>query len=169
MLNKNFFLIGMMGVGKSTVGKFLEKKYNFPIFDMDIEIEKIMDMSINEIFNLYNEEKFRVLEHTLFKNITFKNNFVYSTGGGIVENKKNIKILNNQGYCIFLDCSLEEIKKRIKNDNIERPLYNHQNIDKIYNKRKNIYTMCADSTLDVSSISIEETARIIKRIIDENN
>ena len=71
MNNKNIFLIGMMGSGKSTVGPLLSSKIKIPFFDMDNELEKLIDMSINEIFTNYGESRFRLIESTFFnENIT---------------------------------------------------------------------------------------------------
>ena len=76
---KNIFLIGMMGSGKSTIGKLLSKKLNMSFLDTDREIEKIMGMSINEIFNNYGENRFRLIETAFFNEIVKVNNYVYAT------------------------------------------------------------------------------------------
>ena len=79
MISKNIFLIGMMGAGKTTVGKLLAKKLDLTFFDIDLEIEKIMGLSIRDIFEFYSKEKFRLLEMTLFDNMTKKDYFVYGS------------------------------------------------------------------------------------------
>ena len=112
MYNKNIYLIGMMGSGKSTIGKKLSDAIDIPLLDMDIELEKIMEMKIDTIFNEYGENRFRMIESSFFSEITKKNIFVYATGGGIILDKSNQKILMQKGTTIFLDCSLDVLYSR---------------------------------------------------------
>ena len=156
MYNKNIYLIGMMGAGKSTIGKLLSKNKNIPLFDMDIELEKLMEMSVNTIFNEYGENRFRLIESTFFNEITKKNQFIYATGGGIILNNNNQKILKNNGVTIFLDCSVDIIIKRLKNNLNKRPLLKKEfknKITEMYNERYDIYKSCAHLILKTSSLT----------------
>ena len=116
------FIIGMMGSGKSTIGELLAEKNKLFFLDLDRELEKVTDMSINEMFNYYGYNRFRLMESALFKECSKLKQFVISTGGGIVENKNNRSILMNVGQCIFLDCELKELINRIQNKTTKRPL-----------------------------------------------
>ena len=66
----NIFLIGMMGAGKSTVGKLISQNTQIPFIDIDYEIEEIMEMSILEIFQSYGEKRFRLIEEAFFRECT---------------------------------------------------------------------------------------------------
>ena len=141
MNNKNIFLIGMMGSGKSTVGHLLSSKIKIPFFDMDNELEKLIDMSINEIFANYGEERFRLIESSFFNEITKVNQYVYATGGGIILNKNNQNILKKSGTTFFLDTSRETLIHRLENDTRKRQILQNNiplNIPKILNKRYNL-------------------------------
>ena len=169
MYNKNIYLIGMMGSGKSTIGKLLSENKNIPLFDMDIELEKLMEMSINKIFNEYGKNRFRLIESTFFNEITKKNYFIYATGGGIILNKKNQKILKNKGITIFLDCSKDILIKRLKKNLNMRPLLQNNfenNINIIYNDRYDIYKSCAHFIIDTSSLSPNIIINKIKKYLD---
>ena len=158
MKSGNIFLIGMMGAGKSTVGKLLANN-NISFLDIDDELEKITDMSIIDMFNYYGYDRFRLMESAFFKECSKLNQFIVSTGGGIVEYKDNQGILKNNGFCIFLDCSLEELKKRIKNDTKQRPLLqknSNSTIDKIYNYRYTLYKACSHLTINVNNKTPEQ-------------
>ena len=96
-MKTNIFLIGMMGSGKSTIGNLLSQKLDIPFFDTDIEIEKIMDMSIDKIFNEFGENRFRMIESVFFNECIKADYYVYATGGGIVEKTDNHKALKNKG------------------------------------------------------------------------
>ena len=167
---KNIFLIGMMGSGKSTVGKLLSKKLSFPLIDMDDEIQQLMDMSISEIFDEYGEERFRLIESSFFKECSKNDDFIYSTGGGIVLNSKNQNILQIRGLCFFLDCDTETIIRRLKDKNKKRPLYQtNDDIISIYNDRIDLYKKCAHYIIDTSQLDPNTIVHQIEKIYNENN
>ena len=172
-MKTNIFLIGMMGSGKSTIGNLLSQKLDLPFFDTDIEIEKIMEMSIDKIFNDFGENRFRLIESVFFNECIKANYNVYATGGGIVENIDNHKALKNNGISIFLDCSIDVLNKRLKNEYLERPLIknNYKNkINDIYNKRYSQYKLCSHINVSVDNCSKEEIVDlIIKKINDKYN
>ena len=166
---QNIFLIGMMGSGKSYIGNLLAHKMGLPFFDIDIEIEKIMDISIDEIFKNYGEERFRLIEKALFREMSKNSNFVYATGGGIVLDKENQAILTKNGISIFLDCSIDLIIKRI-NKQGNRPLYkDKESLELIYDKRKQLYLDCSDFKINVNSKTSNEIINNIEQIINEKN
>lgn len=167
---KNIFLIGMMGSGKSTVGNLLSKKLSFPLIDMDNEIQQLMDMSISEIFDEYGEERFRLIESAFFKECSKNDNFIYSTGGGIVLNSKNQNILQIRGLCFFLDCDTETIIRRLKDKDKKRPLYQtNDDIISIYNDRIDLYKKCAHYIIDISQLDPNTIVHQIEKIYNENN
>ena len=87
--NKPIILVGMMGVGKSAIGKLLAKSLNKNFYDIDSAIEKTYNIKIQEIFELYGEKKFRELEFREIKNIKKNCNLIISTGGGAFTFKNN--------------------------------------------------------------------------------
>ena len=172
-MKSNIFLIGMMGAGKSTIGNLLSQKLDIPFFDTDTEIEKIMEMSIDKIFNDFGENRFRMIESVFFNECIKANYNVYATGGGIVENPENHKALKNNGICIFLDCSIEVLNERLKKKYKDRPLIkdNYKNkIKNIYNKRYNQYESCSHININVDNYSESEIVDlIIKELNDKYN
>ena len=162
---KNIFLIGMMGSGKSTIAKLLSKKLSMQYFDTDDEIEKIMGMSIQKIFNEYGEDRFRLIESSFFNEMAKVNIAIYATGGGIVESKNNKETLKKKGVTIFLDCSIKELKRRLVNESHNRPLLK-DNLNDIYKKRKEAYENSAHLTINVESYSITEIIKLISEKIN---
>jgi len=170
MYNKNIYLIGMMGSGKSTIGKKLSDAIDIPLLDMDIELEKIMEMKIDTIFNEYGENRFRMIESSFFSEITKKNIFVYATGGGIILDKSNQKILMQKGTTIFLDCSLDVLYSRLKNNVNSRPILKNdfeKKINEIYNERYDIYKSCSDFIQDTSSLTPNKIVDHIRNYLNE--
>jgi len=166
----NIFIIGMMGSGKSYLGKLLSDKISLPLFDIDSEIEKIMNISIDEIFNNYGEERFRLIESALFKEMVKGENHIYSTGGGIILDPLNQKILKEKGFCFFLDCPIDVIIHRIERDKINRPVFkNRVSLELIYKKRNPLYLECADYVIDVNDKKPSQIIQEIEKMINEQN
>ncbi len=114
------YLIGMMGAGKSTIGRILAHKLNYRFFDTDDLVEKVAGKKISKIFETDGETTFRNLETEILKEVSAYNNSVIATGGGIIQKPINWSYLR-QGLIIWLDPDIEVLKKRIsKNQN--RPL-----------------------------------------------
>ena len=105
-----FYLIGMMGSGKSSVGKLLANKLQFSNIDIDKEIEKDEKLSIKEIFEKKGENYFREIESKYL--LRKRKLAVVSCGGGIILNKKNREFLRNSGYTIYLKSSIPTLEKR---------------------------------------------------------
>lgn len=124
-----------MGTGKSLVGKILSQKLNYPLIEMDQEIENDEGLTINKIFEEKGEPYFRSLELKLSEKISNSSSKIISTGGGIILNDKNILNLSRNSLCVCLNAKPLTIFKRIYDDK-NRPLIesdNNQNEDK-FNK-----------------------------------
>ncbi|MEC7832829.1 MAG: shikimate kinase, partial [Pseudomonadota bacterium] len=107
-MNSNIiFIVGLMGSGKTSVGKILAKKVGRNFYDTDQEIIKNEKLDISQIFNKYGEDYFRELEHTILKKIISNQGAIVSTGGGIVLKKENVDIMKDNGIIIFLNIDVE--------------------------------------------------------------
>ncbi len=164
------FLIGPMGSGKSKIGKILSSELDKDLFDLDKEIEKDLNLSINEIFKLKGEAYFRSIETKYLKKSLELKDYIVSTGGGIVENEENLNILKNEKYVIFLNSKVESQFKNTK-DSDKRPLLNSSNpkeiLQKLYDKRIDKYKKIAKMEFFSDSMSNEELANKIVNIFNE--
>ena len=166
---KNIFLIGMMGAGKSTIGKALSKSLSLPHIDIDNDIQNLMDMSIDKIFKEYGENRFRLIESAFFKESTKNDGFIFSTGGGIIEDKNNRLVLINKGISVFLDCSIETLEQRISNSTSARPMLNkssHKSLRELYHNRLPLYKNCAQIIINTDGLTVSQT---IKKILSDIN
>ena len=165
IVKKNLVLLGMMAVGKTTLGKMIAKKLGFEFIDTDNEIERKNRMNIKEIFEKKGEGFFRSEEEKEVLNSINKNNCTIAIGGGAFINKKIREEILKKTISFWLDLDIELIKKRIKNDT-KRPLLFGKNIEKkieeIYEKRKEIYEL-AQHKIVCNKLSKED---IIKSIIE---
>ena len=135
--------MGLMGSGKSIIGKDLSKYLNFKFYDTDKEIELNTKKSINEIFKEDGELYFRKLEERTCIKLLNQNNCVISLGGGSIINKEIRKSIKENSYSIYLQVKLNNLANRLKSSK-KRPLLNHKisNIEilkKLYNNRKKFY------------------------------
>ena len=113
-MNKNLTLTGMMGVGKSTIGKNLAKKLNYNFIDIDKIIEAKEGASINSIFKNKSEAYFRKLENETTLQMLKKNNSVISLGGGAFLNKSIRLSVKKKCISFWLDIDVEQLVKRLK-------------------------------------------------------
>ena len=139
---KNIVLIGMPACGKSTIGYWLSKKIGYPLLDTDKYLEEKENRIISDIFSNEGEEYFRNLETKYLKELSEKEGFIISTGGGAVKKKENIDILKKNGIVIFLNREINDISKE---NHKHRPLLQDiNNIQKLYDERIDLYKKYSD-------------------------
>lgn len=120
-LMKNIVLTGFMGTGKTEVGRELSRILGWKLIDVDDEIVKNQNISINEIFGRFGEPAFRDIETEMIGKVSRNRNVIISTGGGAVLKQQNMDILRENGVIICLSATPETIFERTST-NSERPL-----------------------------------------------
>ncbi len=145
------YITGMPGCGKSTFGKRVADLLNMPFFDLDKEIIKKENCSINELFEQKGEEYFRNIESEKLKELTTLNNsFILATGGGTPCFNDNIDFMNRQGITIYIRATIPDLLLRLSDKGInKRPLLKHtsreeleQKLSQQMEKRKIYYEKC---------------------------
>ncbi len=143
MLSKSLVLTGMMGVGKSTIGKNLAEKLSYEFIDIDKLIENREGCSINLIFKNKGENYFRRIENIVSLQKLTKNNSVISLGGGAFLNSSIRRAVKESTVSFWLDVDVNELIKRL-NKTKKRPLLFKKNLNetvkKIYLARKKTYS-----------------------------
>ena len=140
------YLIGMMGAGKTTVGRQLAKDLNYRFIDTDKTIETIAQQPISEIFATQGEAYFRKLETQVLGELSVYTRSVISTGGGIITEQINWSYLRD-GLVVWLDVDLEILKQRLSHDKT-RPLANK--LESLLESRRSLYAQ-ADLAIAVNS------------------
>ena len=126
MNRQNIFLVGLMAVGKSTVGKTLADTLEMPFFDSDHEIEARAGAEVSWIFDVEGETGFRDREEHVIDELSQMDGVVVATGGGAVKRSINRFHLASRGVVIHLDCPLRRLLARTRNDK-KRPLLQGDN------------------------------------------
>jgi shikimate kinase len=157
----SIFLIGMMGTGKTTVGKVLAQHLGYRFLDTDVFIEKVAGQTISEIFAQEGENYFRELETQILAELSAYTRSVIATGGGIVMRSKNWSYLHH-GLVVWLDAPVELLQKRLAEDNT-RPL--RDNLPSLLEKRQPLYEQADLHILVEENQTPEEiVAHLIERI-----
>lgn len=151
----NIYLIGLMGVGKTTIGKQLAKALQRPFYDSDKVIEETTGASIPTIFSYEGEEGFRIREQCVIQDLTALQGIVMATGGGAVIMQENREALKTTGFVVYLHCSIDKILYRTRHDT-QRPLLQttnpRQRLQTLLKQRDPLYQECADFKIDSGSI-----------------
>ena len=144
---QSIYLVGMMGTGKTSVGRHLAKSLKRDFFDSDQVIEERAGAPIGWIFDLEGEEQFRNREQNIISELTTLDDIVLSTGGGAVLRPENRRLLRSRGCVIHLHGSVEQLHRRLSQDR-RRPLLQEGNrketLQRLWTERGALYDEVAD-------------------------
>ena len=164
-MKKSLVLTGMMGVGKSTIGRLLAKKLRFKFIDVDRLIERQEKRSIKKIFDVDGEEYFRKIEEKVTLKILKNKSSIIALGGGAFINNEIRKEIIKNCCSIWLNLSLELLIKRYKRNN-KRPLLEGKNLEsevkKILQSRKKIYAL-ANFKINCDNMNKKD---VVQKILD---
>lgn len=168
--NKNIFLIGFMGCGKSTMARLLAEETGAELIEMDETIEAEAGMSINEIFEIYGETYFRDLESQLVARIAETGGAIVSCGGGAILRNENVENMKKNGKIIYLSATPETIYERV-HLSTQRPLLNgNMNVEYIASlmeTRLSRYMEAADITISVDEKTKQEVVKVLLQFVDK--
>lgn len=158
------YLVGFMASGKSTIGGRLADELGWTFFDIDKDIEEQERRSVSEIFSRQGESAFREIETQMIRrrisHVQCGSPCVFALGGGAFAQPRNWELIENNGVTIWLDCTLERVRRRLGDDNT-RPLARDQNgLAKLYADRRPLYSR-ADFRVEIESDDVKEVVRHI--------
>lgn len=166
----NIFLVGLMGAGKTTIGKLLAKRLKKIFMDTDHEIEHRTGVKIPLIFELEGEAGFREREAALIRELTQGQNIILATGGGAILRKENREALAQCGTVIYLNAKLEDLWHRTQHDK-NRPLLQTSNpkakLAELFAQRDPLYREIADIIITSGHQNVQHAAREVERRLRE--
>ncbi len=160
------YLIGFMGSGKTTSGKKLAAQLDYNFVDLDFLIEEKYKISIPDIFDRFDEDVFRKIEHdTLLDTKSFQNT-VISTGGGTPCFYNNMEIINSNGTSVYLLLHPKSIQKRLLASKKKRPLIMNKSEDEIFDfielklEEREQYYKKANFTIKAENLDISDLVKL---------
>lgn len=166
---KNIVLIGMPGVGKSTVGVILAKILNYDFVDCDLVIQKKTHKLLCEIIKENGTDGFIKIENQIIASLKLEKT-VIATGGSAVYGKEAMENLKKNSVVVYLELELNSLKKRlsdIKNRGVV--IKDGQSIDELFCEREALYKKYADITVCEDGLNVEETIEKIRFALDNLN
>jgi shikimate kinase len=162
---RSVVLVGMMGAGKSSVGRRLAARLHIPFVDADIEIEKAAGMTIPEIFATHGEPYFRAGETRVIARLLESGPQVLATGGGAFMNPDTRATIRLKGISVWLRATLEVLSRRIKRRNDRPLLTNTDPVETLRRLMDERYPVYAESDLTVESRDVPHES-IVEEIIE---
>ncbi|CAB3771164.1 hypothetical protein B7G54_10765 [Burkholderia puraquae] len=162
------FLVGMMGAGKSTLGRALAASLGWTFADGDEEIERRTGRSVAVLFDRVGEGGFRLLETQILDELTQRPNVVVATGGGAVLNPRSRARLRERGCVIYLHADPDALWRRTRDDT-RRPLLQvadpRQTLAALYRMRDPLYRECAHALVDTTSQGVARTTADVLTVL----
>ena len=165
----SLYLVGMMGAGKTTVGRLLARRLKLRFFDSDHEIEDRCGVKIPTIFEIEGEAGFRAREAQALAELTTLDGIVLATGGGAVLAEGNRRMLADRGVVIYLRARPEDLYERVRQDR-NRPLLATADplarLHELYTQRDPLYREVADITVETGAQGVQGLTRQLLRKLD---
>jgi len=165
---ENIFLVGLMGAGKTSVGKLLAKRLNKTFYDSDRELERSTGVKIPLIFEIEGESGFRARESRLLADLVCRSNIVLATGGGAVLSHENRKLLVGHGFVIYLRAAVDDLWRRTRHDK-NRPLLQTgdalNKLHELFIERDPLYREVADIIVDTGSQSLGSLVNKVEQVL----
>ena len=164
-LAPHLIIVGLPGVGKTTIGRAAARKLGRPFLDFDEEIERRSGMEVREIFRLKGEEHFRTLEFALTRELSSTGGMVLSPGGGWITQPGSVELLRSTGRIIYLRASPEAVARRLRRVET-RPLLAGRDpvvaLRELYEKRVALYET-AHVVLDTERLARQQ---LITKVVE---
>lgn len=165
----SIFLVGMMGAGKTTLGRHLARLLNRKFIDLDQELEARCGVSVAVIFDIEGEQGFRVRESEALDACTRQSGIVLATGGGAVLSAQNRVLLKKRGTVIYLRASAQELYRRLAYDK-SRPLLQTKNpkarIAQLVQEREPLYEEVADYVFETGFASVKKVVHDLMTMLE---
>lgn len=165
----NIFLVGMMGAGKTSVGRVLAKRMNKVFYDSDHVIEERTGVKIPVIFEIEGEQGFRHRESAVLEELTALDEVVLATGGGAVLARENRESLHNRGTVVYLRASVKDLLNRTRHDK-NRPLLQtadpRARLNELYEMRDPLYREVAHVIIDTGSQSLTTLVNRLHQVLE---
>ncbi|HIP94115.1 MAG TPA: shikimate kinase AroK [Leucothrix sp.] len=169
-MKENIILVGLMGAGKSTIGRSLAKQLKMNFYDSDRLIEERTGVDISTIFEIEGEQGFRDREEEIIAELCQKNDIILATGGGCILREQTRKNMQKAGHVVYLRTNADLLYSRIRHDK-SRPLMQTKNpidtLKKLLDDREPYYFEVADTVIMTGKQKINVIVKKVRNILKE--
>lgn len=152
----HIFFIGFLGAGKSTLARNLGRMFNRRYVDTDRMVERRQGKSVAAIFATEGEARFRTFETQALETLRAERSLLVSCGGGIVETERNIELMHEMGFCVYLEGDLADSLRQIRSVRSRPDFKSPEHAAKLLRYRRPRYERAADLTIDIRGSSFSE-------------
>lgn len=168
--DENIFLVGLMGAGKTSIGKVIARRLGKAFYDCDHEIERATGVRVPVIFEIEGEAGFRLREGRMLAELATRRNIVLATGGGAVMSEENRRVLARNGLVIYLRAMPQDLWHRTRHDR-NRPLLQTPDplgkLTELFGERDPLYREVADVIVDTGNQSLSSLAHRLEQKLAE--
>lgn len=167
---KNIVLIGFMGSGKTSMGRFLSQELGYDFYDTNREMETATGVKVNLIVKKYGKIRYDSEESLVVKRLSQKEQAVIATGGTFIEKRENVETLKENSVFVYLQVDESVILERLSRRNV-KPFQGKrslkESVPRIYEQCRPLYEQYGDIIVNTTNLSIEETAEMILKELEE--
>ncbi len=164
----HIFFIGFLGAGKSTLARNLGHMFNRRYVDTDRMVERASSQSVTQIFEELGEEEFRARETHALEQLASEKSLLVSCGGGIVETPRNIELMHEMGYCVYLDGDIDDSLRQIRRSDTRPDFRSPAYASELLDHRRPLYQAAADLTVDIRDRTFTEVGYACAELLLES-
>lgn len=161
------FFVGFLGAGKSTLARNLGRMFRRRYVDTDRLVERRAGQTVTELFELRGEDAFRILETDTLEGLRSERSLLVSCGGGIIETPRNIELMHEMGYVVYLDGDLDDSLRQIRRSDTRPDFRSPEHAANLLAHRKPLYEQAADFTVDIRGASFTDVSYAVAELLLE--
>lgn len=165
--NDHIFFVGFLGAGKSTLARNLGTMFNRRYVDTDRMVERQQGSSVARIFEEHGEPAFRALETRALESLASERSLLVGCGGGIIETPRNIELMHQMGYCVYLDGDIEDSLRQIRRSDTRPDFRTPEYAARLLEHRRPLYRRAADFTVDIRGKSFVDVSYSVAELLLE--
>lgn len=161
------FFVGFLGAGKSTLARNLGRMFHRRFVDTDRLVERRCGSTVTKLFEEFGEERFRELETAALEGLRGERSLLVSCGGGIVETPRNIELMHDMGFCVYLDGDLDDSLRQIRRSDTRPDFRSAEHAARLLEHRRPLYEQAADLTVDIRGASFTDVSYTVAELLLE--
>lgn len=161
------FFVGFLGAGKSTLARNLGRMFHRRFVDTDRLVERRCGSTVSQVFEEQGEDCFRELETDVLEGLKSERSLLVSCGGGIIETPRNIELMHEMGFCVYLDGDLDDSLRQIRRSDTRPDFRSAEHAADLLAHRRPLYEQAADLTVDIRGASFTEVSYVVAELLLE--